>query len=259
MSILVLRYLEYALSKDSEEAARNNQNILNSIHPDLKFEVLQEIYVNIFQKMPILEKISHSTLAKLAQYAEELHYAPGQLIIDESDLEQDLSIFYIESGSVIIFLKDSDTYLKELNATEVFGEFAFFTGCRRFSSVKAKGYVTVVRFQRKSLIECFDKNGIEHLAMFKYKLTIYSDFSAFDIICYSCRGRNHTAKQCKYTHMEINKRNLVRSKKAETNDRKNWIRRNRRPFSAKTCQGEIWSAISKLEIERQKTRISRNF
>ena len=37
-------------------------------------------------------------------------------------------MFYIESGKVIVYLKDSDTYLKELNTSDVFGEFSFFTG-----------------------------------------------------------------------------------------------------------------------------------
>ena len=103
-------------------------------------------------------------------------------------------MFYIESGKVIVYLKDSDTYLKELNTSDVFGEFSFFTGSKRFSSVKAKDYVTVVKFSRENLLECFDKIGKEDLAMFKYKLIIYSDFSCFNMVCYSCRGRNHTAK-----------------------------------------------------------------
>lgn len=161
-------------------------------------------------------------------------------------------MFYIENGSVIIYLKASDTYLKELSSGEVFGEFGFLTGCKRFSSVKAKGYVNGVKFERRNLIQSFEGEDKEYLAFFNYSITIYSDFSPFNVICYSCKGRNHTAKYCKYTHLEINKRNLIRSKKVETNDRKNWIRKNRRQFSAVNCYLEIVTAMDKLSLVHQR-------
>lgn len=254
VSILVLRYLEYALKQDHPEGELANQTILNSLHPDMKFEIMKEIYVKIFQQIKGFDEIPDSVLAKLAQHAEECRFAPGNVIIDETSHRDDLSLYYIESGDVIVYLKESDTYLKQLSAKEVFGEFSFFTGSKRFSSVKAKDYVTAVKFKRKYLIRCFDNIGKEHLNKFKYMVSIYNDFSAFDIICYSCRGRNHTAKQCKYTHMEINKRNLIRSKKVETNERKNWIRRNRRAFVAMNCQIEIYSAIMELNHDIKKSK-----
>ena len=153
-------------------------------------------------------------------------------------------------------MKESDTYLKKLEASETFGEFAFFTGCNRFSSVKAEDYVSAVRFKRKDLLECIDSIGKEHLAILKDRITIYSDFSIFDITCYSCRGKNHTAKNCKYTHLEINNRNLIRSKKVETNIRRICIRNNRRQFSAICAQTEVMSAILEVNIEKKRSKIS---
>lgn len=146
--------------------------------------------------------------------------------------------------------------MKELYPKEAFGEYGFLTGCKRFSSVKAKNYVTAVKFERCHLIECLGDIGKEHLAMFKYKIAIYSDFSIFDMTCYSCKGKNHIAKNCKYTHLEINKRNLIRSKKVEINDRKNWIRKNRRKFYACTSYKEIVSAMFELDLIQQKAKNS---
>lgn len=172
-------------------------------------------------------------------------------------MNDDLSLYHIESGSVIVYLKASDTYLKELSSKESFGEFGFLTGCKRFGSVKAKGYVNAVKFSRKSLLESFEADNKEHLALFKYCIAIYTDFSPFDVTCYSCKGKNHMAKYCKYTHLEINKRNLIRSKKVETNDRKNWIRKNRRQFIAGTCFLEIVTAIRELNYFQQRAKNSR--
>lgn len=118
--------------------------------------------------------------------------------------------------------------------------------------MKAKGYINAIKFERKSLLECFEGENREHLAMFKYYITIYSDFSSFDVTCYSCKGKNHMAMYCKYTHLEINKRNLIRSKKVETNDRKNWIRKNRRQFTAVTSFLEIITSIDKLTTIQQR-------
>ena len=56
--------------------------------------------------------------------------------------------------------------------------------------------------------------------------------------------------------MEINKRNLVRSKKVEVNKRKVWMRKVRRTFAAMACQPEIISAIFKVDVQRQKTKLS---
>ena len=258
VSIRVLRYLEYALYQSNSDKNPKRQEILNSIHPALKFDVLKEIYVKIFAKMKGFSNISENVLAKLAQTAEECTFAPGRAIIDENERGDDLSLYFIESGSAIVFLKDSDAYLKELRSGEVFGEFSFFTGCKRVSSVKAKDYVTAIKFGRKKLINCLDGKGKEIIALFKNMVSIYSDYSSFDISCYSCRGKNHTAKNCKYTHLELNKRNLIRSKKVETNDRRSWIRRNRRPYIAITCQTEIISASFELNIEEKRARTFSN-
>lgn len=257
VSILVLRYLEYALRKDNSESDRKNELILDSIHPDLKFEILKEIYVKIFKKIKGFEEFSDNVLAKFAQCAQEWSKPPGTIIIDETIPDSDKHLYYIENGSVIVFLKDSDCYLKELGPTQVFGEFGFFTGCNRFSSVMSKDYVTLVRFSRLDLDKCLDAVAYERLVKLKYQVNIYSDFSFFDIICYSCRGRNHTAKNCKYTHFEMNKRTLVAMKRAEVDDRKICIRRNRRPFFAVICNKEIKSAIVKLQAEQVRNRMSR--
>lgn len=243
---MVLRYLEYALTVNSQETAKRNQSILNSIHPDLKFEILREIYTNIFKKTQGFKEFPSSVLDRLAQHAEELSFSPGQDIIDEHDHEEDKSLFYVEKGVVLIYLKDSDTYLKELASGAIFGEFAFFTGCKRTSSVKAKDYVNVVRFKRGDLLNKINALGRELLVKFNYKVALYGDLSIFDITCYSCRGKNHPAKSCKYTHLEMNKRNLIRFKKVETNIRKKFVRNNKRQFAAIYCQLEIESARIQL-------------
>jgi hypothetical protein len=257
VSILVLRYLEYALRKDNSYSDEKNAKILDSIHPDLKFEILKEIYVKIFKQIKGFEDFSETVLAKFAQSAQEWSKPPGTIIIDETAADQEQHLYYIANGSVIVFLKDSDCYLKELGPTQIFGEFGFFTGCNRFSSVMSKDYVTLVRFSRRALDKCLDPLAYEKLVKLKYQVNMYSDFSFFDIICYSCRGRNHTAKNCKYTHFEMNKRTLVAMKRAEVDDRKICIRRNRRPFFAVICNKEIRSAIVKLQAEQIRNRMSR--
>lgn len=82
MSIAVLRYLEYALTKDNSERAQKNTNILNGIHPDLKYEILEEIYVRIFKNIKGLSDMPFLVLGRLAQNAEECDFAPGEIIID---------------------------------------------------------------------------------------------------------------------------------------------------------------------------------
>lgn len=82
ISIAVLRYLEYALTQDNSERASKNKNILDSIHPDLKYEILEEIYVRMFKRINGLQDMPLSVLGRLAQYAEECDFAPGEIIID---------------------------------------------------------------------------------------------------------------------------------------------------------------------------------
>jgi hypothetical protein len=57
-------------------------NILNGIHPDLKYEILEEIYVRIFKKIKGLSNMPLVVLGRLAQNAEECDFAPGEIIID---------------------------------------------------------------------------------------------------------------------------------------------------------------------------------
>lgn len=82
VSIPALRYLEYALTKKHSESNKTSQEILDNTHPALKYEVLEKIYIPIFQKISGLDKLPVSVLGKLAQYASQSVFSPGQIIVD---------------------------------------------------------------------------------------------------------------------------------------------------------------------------------
>lgn len=82
MSIPVLRYLEYALTKKHSEPNKSSQEILDNTHPALKREVLMKIYLPIFQKIKGVDELPVAVLNELAQFASQITFSPGQIILD---------------------------------------------------------------------------------------------------------------------------------------------------------------------------------
>jgi small-conductance mechanosensitive channel/CRP-like cAMP-binding protein len=94
----------------------------------------------------------------IAEHLVEQHYAQGELIIREGELDD--SLFIIDRGEVEVFIMSPHGIRKVLNQLhegDFFGEMALLTGERRRASVEASGDVRVYRLDKENFKEVLER------------------------------------------------------------------------------------------------------
>ncbi len=87
-------------------------------------------------------------LLQLAKKAPLRHFSPGETIIKEGDVSDDL--YVIQSGQVQV-MRQGAGQLALLGFGQSFGEIALLTGTRRTASIVAQDYVTVFQVSRADM------------------------------------------------------------------------------------------------------------
>ena len=101
--------------------------------------------------LDVFSSMSDESLSDLLDHLEEVHYAPGDVILRQGDVGD--SFFLLESGSVRVQVdaqSSQEAFASTLSAPAIVGEMALLTGIRRTASVLAEGEVVCYRMQRVS-------------------------------------------------------------------------------------------------------------
>jgi cAMP-dependent protein kinase regulator len=105
-----------------------------------------------YQKPPLFSDLSHDEFMAVVGKLEPTEVPTGGMIIREGDAGD--SIFIIVSGEVSIFRQDEDKneiWITNLGEGSFFGEFGYFSGQKRFASVKAVEDTTLLEIGRTDI------------------------------------------------------------------------------------------------------------
>ncbi len=105
-----------------------------------------------YEKPPLFFDLSHDEFMALVEKLSPIDVGAGDMIITQGEAGD--SIFIIVSGQVSIFRRDEDkneVWINNLGEGSFFGEFGYFSGQKRFASVKAVEETTLLEIGRKSL------------------------------------------------------------------------------------------------------------
>jgi cAMP-dependent protein kinase regulator len=105
-----------------------------------------------YEKPPLFSDLSHDEFMALVEKLSPSDVGAGDMIITQGQAGD--SIFIIVSGQVSIFRRDEDkneVWITNLGEGSFFGEFGYFSGQKRFASVKAVEETTLLEIARKSL------------------------------------------------------------------------------------------------------------
>jgi cAMP-dependent protein kinase regulator len=105
-----------------------------------------------YEKPPLFSDLSHDEFLAVIEKLSPADVGPGDMIIKEGEAGD--SIFIIVSGQVSIFRRDEDkneVWITNLGEGSFFGEFGYFSGQKRFASVKAVEDTTLLEISRKDL------------------------------------------------------------------------------------------------------------
>lgn len=136
------------------------------------YAILEKILV--LKKSALFSSVATSELRSVAEVAEELHFRPGERIVNENEIGD--ALFLIKEGNVRISRNVSaerSVDLASLDAGECFGEMAAIDEEVRSATVTANQECTVLKISKDDLHdvlrEC-PQIGIELLKIFVKRL-----------------------------------------------------------------------------------------
>ena len=110
-------------------------------------------------KVPLLEPLSEQQHEELAQVAELLRLAPGQILFRQDDAGD--SLYVIRKGKAEILVRGNsggESLVATLEAGEVFGEMSALTGQPRTATVRAGSPLTLVVIDKGDLQRLIDSD-----------------------------------------------------------------------------------------------------
>ncbi|KAL4466997.1 hypothetical protein ABPG74_010594 [Tetrahymena malaccensis] len=239
MQYAIREYLDYYWREASERDQESEQKIISQLSDTLRENLVIEANKIVLKNSPVFRKyFSNQLKQSIVSLIKEYRCTPEELICSEGDID-DCSIFFIEKGSVEIFIETQSANqqkpdyksLVTLKQGQSFGELSFFTGMPRSVSIRSKEFTTLLMIKRDNFIELLQNfnSDFEQFCTIKDQLLLYNDYSCINLKCYSCQSQQHLLYQCPFLHLKVNKDKIVfLHNKIEVQQRRNIVRNFRR-------------------------------
>ena len=177
------------------------EDLVNLLSGPLKQEIFTLIRGHALLKLDELKKYSSGCLRATGYMLENKYYGSGDLIINQDELEN--SLFFIVSGDIDIFHKNTRTLFKVLSKNTYFGEIAFFSNSKRTTSAISENFSELLRLKRAdflTILQTFPKDK----AIFESLEKDIKQFglSALGTRCYLCNTIGHISINCESSIVE---------------------------------------------------------
>ncbi|KAL4509357.1 hypothetical protein ABPG72_018288 [Tetrahymena utriculariae] len=232
------RRVNLHLKKQYQQQSRDKILIEKKALSKLSMYMQNELIVQSNKK--ILKEFSffynlftENTLSKIYTIMEEVVYAPFQIIYGQKSYEDESkSIYFILKGSISLFVESNgydnqkklfflDTLqgkqkafmssefqkgnkkkLITLKQGQCFGIYGFFTGIERFVNAYSNNFSTIIKIDRKKMIEILKENQRDYEKFMEVKDKIYFDqnYKDLNLECFVCKSTGHLFDKCDRTH-----------------------------------------------------------
>ncbi|EAS03521.2 cyclic nucleotide-binding domain protein (macronuclear) [Tetrahymena thermophila SB210] len=232
------RRVNLHLKKQYQQQSRDKILIEKKALSKLSMYMQNELIVQSNKK--ILKEFSffynlftEGTLSKIYTIMEEVVYAPFQIIYGQKSYEDESkSIYFILKGSISLFVESNgydnqkkliflDTLqgkqkafmssefqkgnkkkLITLKQGQCFGIYGFFTGVERFVNAYSNNFSTIIKIDRKKMIEILKENQRDYEKFMEIKDKIYFDqnYKDLNLECFVCKSTEHLFDKCDRTH-----------------------------------------------------------
>ncbi|KAL4507365.1 hypothetical protein ABPG73_012053 [Tetrahymena malaccensis] len=232
------RRVNLHLKKQYQQQSRDKILIEKKALSKLSMYMQNELIVQSNKK--ILKEFSffydlftENTLSKIYTIMEEVVYAPFQIIYGQKSYEDESkSIYFILKGSISLFVESNgydnqkkliflDTLqgkqkafmssefqkgnkkkLITLKQGQCFGIYGFFTGIERFVNAYSNNFSTIIKIDRKKMIEILKENQRDYEKFMEVKDKIYFDqnYKDLNLECFVCKSTDHLFDKCDRAH-----------------------------------------------------------
>ncbi|KAL4510183.1 hypothetical protein ABPG72_010376 [Tetrahymena utriculariae] len=231
----IREYLYYYWKEEKERDQEGEEKIINILSDNLKKHLLMESKNVVLKKSPIFRNnFSDEIKEKIVPLIREYRCYPEEVICLEG-LIDDCSIYFIEKGSVEIYIENKETSqqsvkpISSIGKGYSFGETSFFTGEARRASVRSREFTTLLILNRAEFLQVLvnHQEDYEKFCAIKDSLIFCENYQLINVECLSCKSQGHQILQCPYLHYIPNftflKQSFMRSPNQE--QRKMYMRK----------------------------------
>jgi len=190
----VRRYLEY-LWENQKKNLLKEKEIISMLSASLRDEISSYVHGAILLSCPVFEQLEPLVISRLSKLLEGETFAPGDIITEQGQITT--KMYFLQSGQVSIYHRETNSHFATLGTNMVFGEIAFFALIPRTASVCCLTFVDVFALSRADL-----DSVAEELPVSKEKLELIQekckkgDFSSLQVRCFICMELGHVATRC---------------------------------------------------------------
>ncbi|CAD8186090.1 unnamed protein product [Paramecium octaurelia] len=223
-------YLQYSNQEQSDIDQEYKEVIENKLSQQLKEELKFTVFKYILQKSKILlNNFSEESLKQASQKLISRRYCPEELIFIQN-IQDDNSLYMIDSGKVQLIDTKSDTVICTLTNGQFFGENSFYTLNPRKCSAKSIGFTKIFSINRDDFLQVLSKTDLQKFHNIKDR--ILQNLSIDGMLCYLCNKDDHILFDCKYLNYKPDIQKLILLYNKSMQNRTINVKRDRQKFNS---------------------------
>lgn len=209
LKLKVKRYLNYLWELKKEQPIDESKLIRNLSGP-LRTEIYSVTRGPLLLSCRVLLSMFGKQIQVLSNLLVSEIFAPDDIVFNEGELSR--SIYFIKSGEVDIYQKQTRSTYKVLEEMQYFGELAFFSEQPRCASSKCRFFTELMKLERNLVDEAFQSMPEANVAMdFIEERIAEDDLAVLEIQCYICQEEGHVANVCPQIMIMCDKERIKRS------------------------------------------------
>lgn len=219
LQLKVKRYLEYARDSSAKDNITQGNHLINMLSEPLKDQLYSQLHAKALKDCRVFEIFQPEFTAGITKLITMKTFAPHDVVFEEGSFQQ--NIFFIRSGEVQIYHKDSNSTFIVLKKGNYFGEVGFFGNMFRTASVRCLDFVSLMCLEKKSfdrVAEMYPTAAQNAKLLERHCRKV--DLLPLGIVCFCCRRPGHVAIQCRTTtihaKIEETKQKWLRSRKPQS-------------------------------------------
>lgn len=190
----VRRYLDY-IWEHQERNKMEEDEILELLSEPLREEIYANTRGPVFKTYELFANFNPNFPAALCAELIPEVFAPGDSVFDEG--EKTYKMYFLLSGTVDIYHKQSSSSFRQLRKTAFFGEIGFFAKKPRTASVRCLEFVNLLSLPREGIESVLIRmpDAKETIRAIEERCN-ENDYTVLRVCCYLCKALGHVAIMC---------------------------------------------------------------
>ncbi|CAD8081582.1 unnamed protein product [Paramecium primaurelia] len=188
----------HLFQNENQESQEEISNIMEKLPEDLRNQITKSIQLKILNQITFLKDLfSTQAVTDISRYLETQYLGPNDIIFQQNE-SNDSSLYFVQSGQIVLFEEKSNKILTTLNKGDKFGEYSFFTGLYPKYSAKCISDAILYKIQREKflyIIQYYQKD-FQRFHNIKDQILLNSDYSKCLSSCQNCRLFTHQIIDC---------------------------------------------------------------